>query len=181
MQELFRSPGGHGDRRGDMYQSSPSMRWFSRCSSVGVVTEDIDLVIVLKGIIDDGKGGQVEKVVLPSLYVRYTFRFSCSPSSVYPSSTHPSILLSLSDCVPALLYRIQTATICKASCGHAVGRFSHLSGTSTPTHRTPLSLGRTHLAGVHATLWDTCAQHLLGDFPLVGILCVAPCAVNDLD
>lgn len=45
----------------------------------------------------------------------------------------------------------------------------------------PMVFGRTHLAGVLATLWGTRTQHLSGHFPLVGILCIAPCAVNDLD
>lgn len=37
------------------------------------------------------------------------------------------------------------------------------------------------LAGVHATLQDACTQHLLGNFPLVCILCIASSSVNDLD
>lgn len=37
------------------------------------------------------------------------------------------------------------------------------------------------LAGVHTALQNACTQHLLGDFPLVCILCIASSSVNDPD
>lgn len=63
--------------------------------------------------------------------------------------------------------------------GHSDFELSHLSRIYIPIHRIPSWLP--YLAGVHSALQNACTQHILGNFPLVCILCITSSSVNDLD